>query len=206
MSEPYKFTPADANLLWAIFGVIPRRELSKMVDWEVVGAKLGGLNQKAVAKRWSRLNIKMRENSDDDDMGEVGTDATHEIMSGGESSNDDHKVDTKETGVGKTAAKEHTRKAPVKAKAGKYLIERVEGDDGAGTDGQIVTVKERTGGKATAKKRSHKTPVKSNAITGKGKAVKIKATWESVRAEVAAEAKAKEREAEDGSDSEDQDA
>ncbi|KAA8572354.1 hypothetical protein EYC84_002977 [Monilinia fructicola] len=169
MSEPYKFTPADANLLWAIFGVIPRRELSKMVDWEVVGAKLGGLNQKAVAKRWSRLNIKMRENSDDDDMGEVGTDATQEIMSGGES-------------------------------------KMVEGDDGAGTDGQIVTVKERTGGKATAKKRSHKTPIKSNAITGKGKAVKIKATWESVRAEVAAEAKAKERETEEGSDSEDQDA
>ncbi|KAB8300422.1 hypothetical protein EYC80_000596 [Monilinia laxa] len=203
MSETFKLTPADANLLWAIFAVVPRRELSKMVDWKVVGTKLGGLNQKAVTKRWSRLNIKMREDSDDGDIGEVDTGATQEILSGGESGNDGQKVDTEETSGGKTSAKKRTRIAPVKPTTGTGITEDVASDDGAGTGGQIITIKETACEKATAKKRCHKSSVKNKATTGKGKVLKTKATWKSVKAEVAAEAKGKEKGTQEGFDSED---
>ncbi|RAL67403.1 hypothetical protein DID88_008158 [Monilinia fructigena] len=108
------------------------------------------------------------EDGEDGDMVEIGTDATQEILSGSESGNDDQKVDTEETSGGKSVAKKRTRKA------------------------SMVTIRETTGEKATAKKRSCKNPVKNKAIIGRSKVVKIKATWESVKAEVAAEAKAKE--------------
>ncbi|KAI9647039.1 hypothetical protein NHQ30_005041 [Ciborinia camelliae] len=157
-SKPTKLSLADAELLWAIFEQVPRRELSKHVDWAVIGTKLGGLNKEAVVKRWSRLNIKMRDGGDAGDMGDFAIGATEEIA----------------------------------------------GEVAAGTDGQKSMTKETGGGKSATQKRSRKAPVKNKAVTGNYKGVKSRATtWESVKADIAAEKKAMEGGTEEASDSDD---
>ncbi|KAJ8068708.1 hypothetical protein OCU04_002407 [Sclerotinia nivalis] len=182
MSEPSKaskFTRADTELIRAIIEQVSRKEISRMVDWEAIGIQLGGLKLAAVNKWWSRLNIKMRKEGDADEAEEAGTDNPDEFESEDEGDSDDQKITTAKTSGGKVVAKE--------------------------AGGGKAVAKETGNGKAAAKKGSRKAPVKNKAITAKGKSGKIKVTWDAVRAEVAADAVAKEKGIEEDVDDDDED-
>ncbi|ESZ91453.1 hypothetical protein SBOR_8176 [Sclerotinia borealis F-4128] len=115
MSETTKLTPADAELLWCIVKQISKSKLNELVEWDVIGTQLGDLSNAAVDKRFSRLKIKMRENSEVGDTGAASKYVTEEVTIGGEAGVDGQKAATKETGVEKVATK-RSRKTPVKDK------------------------------------------------------------------------------------------
>ncbi|QSZ35503.1 hypothetical protein DSL72_008373 [Monilinia vaccinii-corymbosi] len=101
----------------------------------------------------------------------------------------------------KHCSQEARSPASVKYKDRTDVTAGVAGEVEAGTDGQMVRTKGANGEKATAKKRV-RASVSNKAFTEKGKNVKSKATWESFKAQFAAQAKAVEMDI----DSEDQDA
>ncbi|CAD6440111.1 bca4c640-3fa1-4efc-86af-bd86a3b553f6 [Sclerotinia trifoliorum] len=164
-SKASKFTRADTELMKAIIEEVSRKEISKMVDWEAIGRQLGGLRVAAVHKRRSRLNIKMRNGVVDDEADDSDEFKTEDGE--GDKDSNDQKMSTTNTSGGKVVAKE------------------------AG-GGKVVT-KESDNGKAAAKKGNRKAPVKVKAITSKGNSGKVKATWDTVKAEVAADAAAKKK-------------
>lgn len=184
MSEPPKLTDADAQLLWAIFELVPRADLTKDIDWDVVGEKLG-LSKGAVTKRWSRLNIKMREERVVNNEGKAGGDVK-EVSNEDRDRNDDQIVIVKETEAVIRAGNNCGHNALAKQKVTDTVAE--DGSEGkASSDDQQDDIKEAKRGKATAKRGSRKAPVKK-AAEGKGKGT-IKTTWETLRAERASEAK-----------------
>ncbi|APA07699.1 predicted protein [Sclerotinia sclerotiorum 1980 UF-70] len=181
-SKASKFTRADTELMRAIIEQVSRKEIGKLVDWEAIGGQLGGLKVAAVHKRWSRLNIEMRKGVVCDEAEEAGTDDSDEVksQSGGEGNSDgDGGGDNQKTNT-------------IKMSGGKVVAKETVG-------GKAVT-KETEKGKAAAKKGNSKTPVNVKAITSKGKGGKVKATRDTVKAEVAADAAAKKKAAEEDAD------